>query len=290
MIPIPLRPLKQSGLFCAVFLLIITLNGCSTTSSGHSEFYTWVDETGQMRTVKVDDESSEISGEEAGTPGVTQKNANPDFNPEDFMSSEQVDAKLRDSRLFAWQDESGKQNVAEVDKNEIEKNSEDLGVAVDAHGQANRRFSRDCCDGVSASKIFLWNDLAGRELQLNDYYSYEKPLDSDALILDFAGSDVEDIRIKTFIKRDKLALPDIILLDERFQIKQVLVTPFTHYVEESWASYGYMQGRIDKASLEGVEYLVFLPSQQIGILELGEKQTKITDLGSIMVQRDAPTP
>lgn len=277
---------------------VVSLFGCASKGGGHSEFYTWVDETGQMRTVKrsfhedtpAESDSSEAEVEEQKSRTKTENKGQSDINPAHFMPSDQVDAKLRDSRLFAWQDETGKQAVSEVEKSEIKRNSEDFGVAVQSEGRAGRRFDAQCCDKLSGSKIYLWNELAGRELKLEDYYSFEKSLEGDALVLDFAGSEVDDIRLKTFIKREKLALPDVILLDERFQVVEVLVTPFSHYVEESWSSYGYMQGRIEKQQLDGVEYLVILPSKQIGVLELGDKQTKITDLGSIMVQRDAPAP
>ena len=276
-----------------ILLFAVVLIGCSSAGGGHSEFYTWVDETGQMRTVKRSATETDSGDSLAKEPNEKSENGNsdsPNLNPADFMPSDQMDAKLRDSRLFAWQDETGKQTVSEVEKSEIKRNSEDLGVAVQSEGGSGRRFNAQCCDELSGSKIFLWNELAGRELKLEDYYSYEKALEGDALILDFADSEVDDIRLKTFIKSEKLALPDVILLDERFQVVKVMVTPFSHYVEESWSSYGYMQGRIEKQQLDGVEYLVILPSQQIGVLELGSKQTKITDLGSIMVQRDAPAP
>lgn len=286
-------------IYKALFLFaVVSLVGCASNGGGHSEFYTWVDETGQMRTVKRsshEDTPAELDSSKAvvevqKSRTKTENKGQSDLNPADFMPSDQVDAKLRDSRLFAWQDETGKQAVSEVEKSEIKRNTEDLGVEVQSEGRAGRRFGAQCCDNLSGSKIYLWNELAGRELKLEDYYSFEKSLEGDALILDFADSEVDDIRLKTFIKREKLALPDVILLDERFQIVKVLVTPFSHYVEESWASYGYMQGRIEKQQLDDVEYLVILPSQQIGVLELGDKQTKITDLGSIMVQRDAPAP
>ena len=290
--------LSRSALVTCLASVLI-LNGCATSKSGHSEFYTWVDETGQLRTVQAPSaEDKKETAPENKTPQNAQAasavNSNPSdsnqFNPDDFTPSDQVDAKLRDARLFAWQDESGKQNVTEVDQSEIQKNQTDLGVSIEARNAQQRGFSGDCCDQLASSQPYLWNDLAGRELRLEDYYQFQSVLDSDALVLDFGESQIDDIRIKTFIKGNKLALPDVLLLDDRFNIKQVLVTPFTHYVEESWASYGYMQGRIEKSQLEGVFYLVILPSQQIGVLELGENQTKITDLGSIMVQRDAPAP
>lgn len=275
-------------------LFAYLLSACSTSGSGHSEFYTWVDETGQLRTERVEseevtsDQNTDSASPNTASEGEQKNSSVSEINPADYMPADQMDRKLRDARLFAWQDETGKQSVSEVDRSELKDSpDETFGVEVEATGIKGRRFTQDCCEQLASSDKYLLNDLAGRELKLSDYYTYQESLQSDALIFDFADFEVEDIRIKTFIKKDKLALPDILLLDERFQLKRVLTTPFSHFVEESWASYGYMQGRIPNAQLENIDYLVILPSQQVGVLELGEKKAKITDLGSIMVQRDA---
>lgn len=255
------------------------LASCATSGGGHSEFYIWVDETGQLRTERreqIPERKSEVSS----------KNQ---IDESEFVSSEVVDARLRDRRLFAWQDESGKQNVEELEKNDSDSNTAPMGKSIDQGGVYSRELPAQCCHDLLSLDRFLWNDLAGRELKLADYYQFVEFLNSDALVLDFSRNEVTDIRIKTFIKSSKVALPDIVILDERFNVIEELVTPYSHYVEESWTAYGFMQGRLEKDQLKDAAYLLILPSKRAGVLELDGNPVTLTDLGFIMVQRDAPS-
>lgn len=265
--------------FVLCLLVISTLLGCSQRGGSHSEFYTWVDERGQMHTQKAPSaQSKDLSGKSKGVQ---------DIKPEEYVSSDEIDARLRDRRLFAWQDETGKQNVSEAEKVDSPP-VERLGGVAAQFNQTGRTLSMDCCESIASEERYLWNDLAGREVSLLDYYRYVDALKSDALILDISRNEVSDIRIKSFIRSSKLAIPDVVLLNERFQLIALLEMPFTHYVSETWASYGYMQGRISQASLADAAYVVFVPSAQAGVLELGDDRLTLTDLGLIVVQRDAP--
>ncbi len=284
-----------------LLLSLLMSVGCQLKPSEHSEFYTWVDESGQLRTERIDEAGSAKSISNTAEAGATDSAANQAssqtssqnaqaFDPSDFTSSDDVDARLRDARLFAWQDETGKQSVTQLEKPEQKPENDEQGVGLSMPQTAKRRFGSDCCNKLAGFERFLWSDLAGRELKLNTYYAFEKSLNSDALMLDLADFEGGQIRLKTFIRKGKMALPDVLLLNERFQLVDVLATPFTHFVEESWASYGYMQGIIRADQLEKIEHIVLIPSEQIGVLELGQQTAKITNLGSILVQRDAPAP
>jgi len=283
----------------AVILSLLTSLGCQLKPSEHSEFYTWVDESGQLRTERVEQANSNDKTPSDGAVSADQNDVQPQsevssssraFDPADFTSSDEVDARLRDARLFAWQDESGKQNVTQMEKIETSQGDESLGQGMKMPLTAKRRFGATCCEKLASFERYLWGDLAGREIKFAEYFSYADGLSSDALMLDLADFERAGIRLKSFVKQGKMALPDVLLLNERFQLIDILATPFTHYVEESWASYGFMQGVVTEDQLRDAEYIVLIPSEQVGILELGEQAAKITNLGSVLVQRDAPAP
>ena len=272
------------------FCLAIVLCACSVRSSNQEQsgFYTWIDEQGQLRSepivvAKQETESADGELEEREQVATPAKD---DFDTSEYMSADQVDAKLEQTRLYSWQEE-GTQRVHEVAKQEEMPNRDLEGYIFAYDDTSNKvKLSTDCCEFISRQERFLWSEISSRQLKLKDYYTYYDELKSDAVLIELGDHELPNIRIKSFLRNGKMALPDLVFLDERFAPTQSFPSPFSHFVEETWASYGFMQGAIPHSEFQGSVYMLVLPSKQAGVLDLGSDQITIIDLGSIMLFTD----
>ena len=70
-------------------------------------------------------------------------------------------------------------------------------------------------------------------------------------------------------------------LSDRYEAVSLPVQPFSHHVEETWSSHGFMQGVVEVPSQAA--YMLILSSASSGVLELGGKNVKAVNLGSVLI-------
>jgi PBP1b-binding outer membrane lipoprotein LpoB len=131
-----------------LLVICMLLSGCQSTQQGDSDFYTWVDETGQVRTVQKQKVNTEAVLQEP----INKSQKRADFNPIDFTPSEDVEKKLNNDRLFAWQDASGAQVVREESHVVVDLPKKNIST-----NEVNRRKFKEFRLGVQV----VFNEIDG---------------------------------------------------------------------------------------------------------------------------------
>ena len=277
--------MKQITFIFSLFIL-----GCSTAGNQDGGFYTWVDASGNVHTerrneknepVAVEDETLEkkLEGEyqspETMAKAVTQVDS--DFNPDDFKSSDEVDRQLLPKRLYSWQDQ-GTQITQELSSAGTEFSDDKLRAEVDINlleGSLNYEY-------LAQDKIQYFNEVKSKELKLENIYLFNKQLGKDYILIELPLEDgAEKVIFKSFIKNNKIALPNLVFLSDRFDAISFPALPFSHHIEETWSAHGFMQGMVEIPSK--ASYILLLSNPSSGVLELGGKNVKAVNLGSILL-------
>jgi len=273
------------------YFSILFLAACTTSDNKDGGFYTWVDAYGQVHTEKREDSKQEeaLLSEDSvivnrGLEGNVvsdqikkqpSQDTNQSFNPAEFTSSEIIDDQLTPKRLYNWQDQ-GASISREVG---AEGDPEDQPVSFIEIEKASAGSNYE---HLASSEITLWDDVKGLELKLSRSYSYSDKLKQDYLLIELPSVfEAGAVIFKSYIKSNRLALPNLVFLNERFDMLSGMSLPFSHHVSETWSSHGFMQGVI-KPPVEA-QYILMLSNPNPGVLELGDKKVRLIDLGSIMI-------
>jgi hypothetical protein len=267
-----------------------TLIGCSSIpAESGDQFYTWVDASGQIRTTKRPSENNKNTPSMPSTPELTEgkdtDNSEPEkqaFDTSYYRSSEDVDKQLDKVTTFSWQ-ENGR-GVTEERRLYKDENIPpvDQTVAIPIAPLQSRDYS-----SLLNQTIFMSSKLAGRELDLFKTYTFSKQLNIDTILMEVEQSTyIQSMIFSSYVKHGKIALPNIIFLDERLNPVSSAIAPFTHFTEESWSSLAYMQGVIEIP--RDTIYMLMLPSSDAGLIELGERTVKMSDQGHVMFKAYTP--
>lgn len=273
------------------YFSILFLAACTTSDNKDGGFYTWVDAYGQVHTEKREgsiqeeaplSEDSVIvnSGLEGNVVSDQIKkqpaqDTNQSFNPAEFTSSEIIDDQLTPKRLYNWQDQGASISREVGAEGEPEDQSVSFIEIEKASVGSNYEY-------LASSEITSWDDVKGLELKLSRSYSYSDKLKQDYLLVELPPAfEAEAMIFKSYIKSNRLALPNLVFLNERFDMVSGMSLPFSHHVLETWSSHGFMQGVI-KPPVEA-QYILMLSNPNPGVLELGNKKVRLIDLGSIMI-------
>ncbi|MCP5325706.1 MAG: hypothetical protein H7A09_05155 [Oceanospirillaceae bacterium] len=252
--------------------------GSAQAPQGDESFYTWVDDKGQLHSEPRKKKTPQITASSEKGDGKS------DINPADYTPVEVVDARLAQKRLYAWTDDQGLNHVEEKDK----PKPEDAPVpVVSSVVESENPFPATCCITLSLQNKLLLSELKTRSLSLEDYYHSDESFSHGAVVVDI-DMPSPALRVQSFIRNNRVAVPDILLLDERYRVVHYFEAPLSHYVSESWFKFGYLQGLIGSEFLDGVRYLVITPGSKAGVLPLDENEVKITDFGFVTVFPDAP--
>lgn len=265
--------------------VMVAFAGCSilprTDSArapqGDESFYTWVDDKGQLHSEPRKKKTPQIPVAETGV-------VNPDINPADYTPVEVVDARLAQKRLYAWTDDQGVNHVEEKDRPKSEPVSEPVISSV---VESESPFPTTCCISLSLQNKLLLSELKTRSLSLEDYYHSDESFSHGVVVVDI-DMPSPALRVQSFIHDNRVAVPDILLLDERYRVVHYFEAPLSHYVSETWFKFGFLQGLIGSEFLNGVRYLVITPGSKAGVLPLDDNEVKITDFGFVTVFPDAP--
>jgi hypothetical protein len=251
--------------------IFLSLTACQGLPQGDSDFYTWVDETGQIRTIKKESNKPKAVNKspknETKAPNVQSNNINPD----DFIDSESIDKKLADEKMFAWQDATGAQVVREE---VVQANApQDTNVLPTATQEASLKAYRK-------GDQVLFEDIDGISIDLADYYQFNQKTELDYLLIELT-SPVKIIQVKSFVGNRSVAMPQIIPLTDEFKQNYAFENPYQYREPESWHSYGYLHGELSIPNSS--RYLLILPSPQSGVIEIEEGGIiKQSNLGSMV--------
>lgn len=271
---------------------ILFLFACANSNNGGGGFYTWVDAYGQVHTEKREGEKKEekdkalvSDNSSSQVKAVLQENPLPKntadpvigeaFNPAEFTSSEIIDDQLIPKRLYNWQDQGASISQEVATEGEQEEQVIDFIEVDEATTASSYEY-------LAGSEIALWEEVKGLELKLSRVYLYSDRLKQDYLLIELPFTfSAKAMIFKSYIKNSRLALPNLVFLNERFELLSNLSLPFSHHVPESWSSHGFMQGVVEPPVR--AQYILMLSNPNPGVIELGDKKVKLIDLGSIMI-------
>lgn len=251
------------------FFMLGFLLGCQSAPQGDSEFYTWVDETGQIRTIKKPEPSKTSNGQATGS----NARKNNSFDSADFTPSEDVDKKLNNEKLFAWQDTSGAQVVVEEGVTP--------SIEIDHSVSAQKVAARDFRVFRLGTQIEL-DQINGVSINLERYYQFNPKAGTDFLLIEFLEPVVQ-LEVKSFIHNDTVAIPRIIPLTSNFTQKDAFESPFKYRESETWYRYGFLYGTLNMP--QDTRYLLLLPSPESGAFEIDGRIIKQSNLGSLVFTR-----
>ncbi len=267
-----------------------TLIACSPihTESG-DQFYTWVDASGQIRTTQRPSKNSQKNPSAPATQdsAVTSNEASNEqtktkFDTSSYRSSEVIDKQLGETKLFSWQQDGRIINEERtIDKIKNTKNPSQAALIPTTPSLATDYNS------LLEQTVFIWSQLKGRELDLFKTYTFNKELNIDSILIEIEQATTgKAIIFSSYVQHKKIALPNVIFLDDRLRAISAAVTPFSHFIEESWSSLAYMQGVIEV--IKDARYMLLLPSEDTGLIELDGTKVKMSDQGHIMFKTYIP--
>ncbi len=276
--------MKKIFIACAAFTLI----GCSPlqTESGE-QFYTWVDASGQIRTAqrprKNNSEPAEAGDSAVAPSESTNAQAKTKFDTSSYRSSEVIDKHLDQTKLFSWQQDGRIINEERtIDNNNKNNEKPNQAALIPTAPSLATDYS-----SLLEQTAFIWEQLKGRELNLFKTYTFNKELNADSILIELEQATTgQAIIFSSYVQHKKIALPKVIFLDDRLKAISAAVAPFSHFIEESWNSYAYMQGVIEVA--RNARYLLLLPSEDTGFIELDGTKIKMSDQGHIMFKTYNP--
>ena len=246
--------------------LCVLMVGCLSNPSKEDGFYTWVDERGQVRTVKTP------SAKNKGSEKSSFSNKKNGFDPSEFETEEQVEARLKDSKMFAWQ-ENGQQTIIETSMTGKPIASDEPAVKLTANTMGSYSSFR-------RGEYISWQDITGKEVSLEQFFSYNEELGRDFILIDLEGVlSPSEISLKSYIQKSSISVPQMVFLSESFTGVSEDIIPFEYYYPESWHSYGYMSGSLIIPL--HAQYLLIYTSTLTEALQLDNQVIKLTNLGKI---------
>ena len=246
--------------------LCLFLTACLSNPSKEDGFYTWVDERGQVRTVKTPTTKNKSKPQSLPIEGRN------DFNPSEYETEEQVEARLKDSKMFAWQ-ENGQQTIIETSSK----------TAVTPLLQPSLKLSAETTGSYASfrrGEYVSWQEITGKEVSLEQLFTFNDELQRDFILIDLEGvASSSGILLKSYIQNATISVPQMVFLSESFTGVSEDVIPFEYYFPESWHSYGYMSGSLNIP--DNARFLLIYTSTLTEALQLDDQIVKLTNLGKI---------
>ncbi|WP_283786496.1 hypothetical protein QNI23_008680 [Bermanella sp. WJH001] len=236
-------------------IVSFVLAGCQGLPQGSPDFYTWVDETGQIRTIKKEKkEKKEVTQSPANIATDTKAPPLNQFNESDYVSSDELDKKINNQKMFAWQEQSGRQVVREE---AVINQESDLSIS-------SNRINEVVLSAYREGEQLLFSDIDGVSLDLNRYYRFNQQTQHDYLLIEL-DQDYGQIKIKSFVQNNSVAMPQIIPLSDKFKQEYSFENPYQFREPESWYGYGYLHGDLNLPN--NTQYILLIPSLSSGVIE-----------------------
>ena len=242
-------------------LILVFLSGC-TSQYHHSQFYTWVDESGNLRSEK----------RQETMPPEKQSKANAiAIDSSKYISSDELELKLKNTRLYSWQDTNGKQMIIE-ESPPVGSNKQNL-IAYNAQYEDHMSFR----EGIS----YDFTDIKRREIKLADFYSFNKQKNKDYLLIKL-DERISIIQVKSFIGSGKASTPLIVQLNAQYQQTFDMGNIWNDVYPETWHGYGYLNGEFSVKP--STSYLLIMPDPNSQPIKIKNELIKKTDLGLIVLR------
>lgn len=261
---------------------IALITGCANKSSSSGDFYTWVDERGQVHTVRTKKASSNTSAQ--ATPKVEKINTrgdgtssmeNSSFDASEYTSSDDVDKKLSGQKLFSW-NQDGRQLIAEIDTSKNTKDTPEKKHSPSLKAGFTMSFL-----GFREGRVNLLTDLISRQLSLENLYITQKKSSKDYVLIEIDVADLSYLRLNAFVDSNKVAMPIFNILDSSFNSAATINDAFNNYVGETWSKFGYFVGEL--AIPLGARYLLIRPNPMPGVVETADGDITLVDFGSLQL-------
>ncbi len=263
---------------CFLLLPLIFLAACLPVKKDQSgdEFYTWVDASGQIRTTQKPKEEkikpTKSASETARKKPSTKSKGT--FNSRGYRSAGDVDKELGNKKLFSWRENDLVINQ-EANLKEITPPKPDHLVII----KPPLNINQTNYDVLLDQAIYKWDSVKGRELNLSRAYTFNESLKKDSMLIEIPA-ELSRVIFKSYIKKSKIALPQVLFLGKYYEALSNPVTPFSHSIAESWGGYAHMQGVVSVPL--GSQYMLVTTNPVSTIIELDEVDIKVGDLGFIM--------
>jgi hypothetical protein len=279
----------------ALVVFCFFLVGCNNTpqQGGSGEFYTWVDERGQLHTQSRETQVNKVGVNEKVTSGNISSNVKTinekgvkypaklsasamDIDATQFASSSDVDKKLSGKKLYSW-NLDGQQLTAELSPEDV--------VLLEKESSFNNKASfmypvilKEYREG----KEVLLTDIISNEINLADLYILNKSNNLDYILIEI-DTPVDQLIFYSYIKNKKVALPALRFLNKSFNGTQAYSDLLSELTPESWSSYGYLSGRA--AIPVDVKYILIQPSSLSGVIETTSGDVVLSNLGSFLISQ-----
>lgn len=210
-------------------------------------YYTWTDEQGRVRNTPY--RPSVTSGSAKNTDPKNKKEKKPVIYSvyEEYRRSEQL---------------TGIQNTQ---PQKIDSFAQKLFF----EGQAERfidSFSKGCCEDLpkDSPSTLSFEDSVYVELDKNDDpYLFAEGKSPYKLIELPRSNENYSLKMKTFVKsssktgvKNGVFFPQIVFLDDEFQVMRIVRNPVLEYVPENWRRHGYLKGLFKVDGRENERYML----------------------------------
>jgi hypothetical protein len=292
-------------------VLLFSLVACANYSGQdqNGEFYTWVDERGQLRTEQrkskpqnpsappteekteankqnkplsqLANAPDEVATAIKSIPKYKAMPINIDIDTADFTPATEVDNKLRGKKLFSW-NQDGQQMIQELDlvpdtDTDTDTNTEKSKVLSSIN--TSFEYTRDLRIFREAKEIFL-SDIISTVIRLEDRYILNEESNSDYILVEL-DTPLKKLSLKAFITSGKVSLPAITFLNKSYIGGEQIVDAFSELTPESWSSYGNISGSVNVPA--DALYLLLQPSPLSGVVETGDQNVTVGNLGKILI-------
>lgn len=261
----------------SVFFLLVGCVG-QTPDLSDDGFYTWVDETGQVRHERIPHQDPDEADADAEETETDSEKSGPVTMPDEVelvMPPGFDEEATEDDRqpYFTWRDAEGNLRYdfyePETDTRPIHDRREepglssaqitrrgDAGLSPDADPQAasimgldsrNRLdiFAESCCQELDRSGVSTLPENRGQEFVFDrDSPRHEFATgESRYALARIPQTDKDVLRIRSFI-RDGAFLPTVVLLDRDFEPVRMITDIAFDHTPETWRRYGHLEARL----------------------------------------------
>jgi len=286
--------------------LVLALSGCGGQQIEEEEgFYTWVDESGQLRRTPIP-ESNEEDGEaeQADAPERAEEadgdDEHPVYNLDNFPDGNEQLSQMEEQRpYYTWIDPQGNvhntpydeqaesadpiieppQQVSASDARVARRGgglligegvAAELGQLLDlTHQTRFIRFAEQCCTDLDAGQAFSLGEQRRLSLSFTSNQVHEFPERESVYRLVRLPDEQHDayVRLRSFI-RDGAFVPSVAFLDGDMKPTRLVTDIVFEHHPQTWRSHAFLQAYVPLRELEETRWLLIFSEAEAGFESL----------------------
>lgn len=289
-------------------MLCVQLVGCGGQPTEEEEgFYTWVDESGQLRRTPIpDSEKEDGNGQETGDSeelsDSEEPSEHPVYNLDNFPDgNEQLRRQEEQQPYYTWFDAEGNvhntpyDEQAEADDPIIEPPQQisasdarvarrggglfldegavaELGRILDLEQQTRLiRFAEHCCPDPGATQALSLGERRRLSLTFDSDQTHEFPERESVYRLIRLPEEVPGayIRLRSFI-RNGAFVPSLAFLDADLKPTRLVTDIVFEHYPETWRRHAFLQAHVPLRELEETRWLLIYSEAEAGFESLLE--------------------